>query len=83
VTRILRYDISALNQITARTTTPICQFSVKMHGNSQDGFAKTANCWRKFANRIPMNTSEIGPGHHATKPAKNPQNGPRTLWVQT
>ncbi len=30
-----------------------------------------------------MNTSEIGPGHHATKPAKNPQNGPRTLWVQT
>src|SRR5919109_3242556 len=30
-----------------------------------------------------MNTSEIGPGHHATKPAKNPQNGPRTLCVQT
>ncbi len=30
-----------------------------------------------------MNTSEIGPGHHATKPAKNPQNGPSTLWVQT
>jgi hypothetical protein len=30
-----------------------------------------------------MNTSEIGPGHQATKPAKNPQNGPRTLWVQT
>ena len=48
-----------------------------------DGLTNTANCWRKFANKIPMNTSEIGPGHHATKPAKNPQNGPRTLWVQT
>ena len=30
-----------------------------------------------------MNTIEIGPGHHATKPAKNPQNGPSTLCVQT
>ena len=25
----------------------------------------------------------IGPGHHATNPAKNAQNGPRALWVQT
>ena len=23
------------------------------------------------------------PGHHATNPAKNPQNGPRALWVHT
>ena len=30
-----------------------------------------------------MNTSEIGPGHHATNPAKNPQKGPSTLWVHT
>ena len=30
-----------------------------------------------------MNTIEIGPGHQATKPAKNPQNGPSTLCVQT
>src|SRR5438093_3582463 len=32
---------------------------------------------------MPMNTREVGPGHQATNPAKNPQNGPRTLWVQT
>src|SRR5215467_2949933 len=69
--------------MTARTTSPSCQFCVKMHGNVHDGLTNTANCCRKFATRMPMNTSEIGPGHQATKPAKNPQKGPRTLWVHT
>src|SRR6476469_8851748 len=54
-----------------------------MHGNSHEGLMNTASCWRKFATRMPMNTIEIGPGHQATNPAKNPQKGPSTLWVQT
>src|SRR5919206_3618851 len=42
-----------------------------------------ATCCAKFATRIPAATMTSGPGHQATNPAKNPQNGPRTLWVQT
>src|SRR5262245_26204992 len=69
--------------MTPSTQSPSCQFLVKMHGNGQSGFTKTANCCAKFATRIPMKTIEIGPGHQATNPAKNPQKGPRTLWVHT
>jgi len=32
---------------------------------------------------IGANTIARGPGHHATNPAKKPQNGPSALWVQT
>src|SRR5947207_125411 len=36
-----------------------------------------------MAARIPTETSESGPGHQSTNPAKKTQNGPKTLWVQT
>src|SRR5439155_16083557 len=75
--------MAALNHPTARTTSPSCQFFVRIAHGWPLQVKNDANCWRKLATRIPMKTSEIGPGHQATNPAKNPQNGPRTLWVHT
>ena len=75
--------MDALNHTTTRTTIPISQFFVRIAHGCPLQVKKVANCWRKFATRIPMKTRETGPGHQATNPAKNPQNGPRTLCVQT
>ena len=83
MTRIRRYDIVALNQRTASTTSPICQFSVRIAHGWPLHVKNEAVCWRKFATSTPITTIVIGPGHHATNPAKNPQNGPSALWVQT
>ena len=62
---------------------PICQFSLRIAQGWPLQVKNLAVCWRKFATKTPMTTIVIGPGHHATKPAKNPQKGPSTLWVQT
>src|SRR5205809_1367719 len=75
--------MAALNHKTTRTTIPNSQFFVRIAHGCPLQVKKVANCWRKFATRIPMKTRETGPGHQATNPAKNPQNGPRTLCVQT
>src|SRR5439155_16423592 len=72
-----------LNHTSIRTTIPISQFFVRIAHGCPLQVKKVANCWRKFATRTPMKTRETGPGHQATNPAKNPQNGPRTLCVQT
>jgi len=57
---------------------PISQFFVRI-----DLSKNAPICWMKLATRTPDATITMGPGHHATNPAKNPQKGPRTLWVQT
>ena len=79
----MRYDMDALNHRTTRTTIPICQFSVRIAHGLPLQVKNAAVCWRKFATRTPMTTIVMGPGHQATNPAKNPQNGPRALCVQT
>ena len=75
--------MEALNHRTTRTTTPISQFFVRIAHGSPLQVKNEAVCWRKLATRTPMTTIVIGPGHQATNPAKNPQNGPSTLCVQT
>ncbi len=62
---------------------PSSQFFVRIAHGSPLQSKNAAVCCRKFATSTPMKTIEIGPGHQATNPAKNPQNGPRTLWVHT
>ena len=37
---------------------------------------------RKAKTMVPVATMTSTPGHQAQKPAKNPQNGPKALFVQ-
>src|SRR5690348_6445011 len=39
--------------------------------------------WESDTTSEPDRIMTRTPGHHATNPAKNPQNGPRALWVHT
>src|SRR5215469_2144683 len=39
--------------------------------------------WESVTTSDPVRTMTRTPGHHATNPAKNPQNGPRAFWVHT
>src|SRR5438093_10437622 len=75
--------MEAPHRSTTRTTTPICKFSVRIAHGLPLQVKNAAVCWRKFGTRTPITTMVMGPGHQATNPAKNPQNGPSALWVHT
>src|SRR5215469_5731680 len=62
------------NHSTASTISPAC------HGlENSVGLIDCASETTSEPERIMTST----PGHHAANPAKNPQNEPSALWVQT
>src|SRR6516162_7418164 len=62
------------NHTTASTMRPCCHVLVKRLALIACESDTTSD---------PVRTMTRTPGHHATNPAKNPQNEPRALWVHT
>ena len=65
---------AAADDSTAMMRIPCCHGSLNDPGQIP---------WASETTRMGANTMAASPGHHATNPAKNPQNGPSTLRVQT
>src|SRR5690349_24746783 len=62
------------NHSTASTMSPCCHGLVNRVGSIACDSDTTS---------APARIMTRTPGHHATNPAKNPQNGPRAFWVHT